>query len=39
VKLVSERLGHASEGFTLDVSAHVMQADAAAAVARLVDAP
>jgi integrase len=42
VKVVSERLGHGSVGFTLDVYAHVMpgqQADAAAAVARLVDAP
>jgi hypothetical protein len=41
VKIVSERLGHAEVGFTLDVYAHVMpgqQADAAAAVARLVDA-
>jgi integrase len=40
VKIVSERLGHASVGFTLDVYAHVMpgqQADAAAAVALLVD--
>jgi integrase len=42
VKVVRERLGHASVGFTLDVCAHVVpgqQADAAAAVARLVDAP
>ena len=40
VKVVSERLGHASVAFTLDVYAHVMpsqQADAAAAVAALVD--
>ena len=40
VKVVSERLGHASVGFTLDTYAHVMpgqQADAAAAVARLVN--
>jgi integrase len=39
-RLVSERLGHASVGFTLDVYGHVMdgqQADAAAAVAALVD--
>jgi integrase len=41
VKVVSERLGHASVAFTLDTYAHVMpgqQADAAAAVAALVDA-
>jgi integrase len=41
VKVVSERLGHATVGFTLDVYGHVMpgqQADAAAAVAALVDA-
>jgi integrase len=40
VKVVSERLGHASVAFTLDVYSHVMpgqQADAAAAVAALVD--
>lgn len=40
VKVVSERLGHASVAFTLDVYAHVMpgqQADAAAAVAAMVD--
>jgi integrase len=40
VKVVSERLGHASTSFTLDVYGHVMpgqQADAAAAVANLVD--
>ena len=39
-KVVSERLGHASVAFTLDVYSHVMpgqQADAAAAVAELVD--
>ena len=39
VKVVSERLGHASVAFTLDVYAHVMpgeQADAAAAAAALV---
>ena len=39
VKVVSDRLGHASVGFTLDTYAHVMpgqQADAAAAVAALV---
>jgi integrase len=39
-KVVSERLGHASVGFTLDTYAHVLpgqQADAAAAVAALVD--
>ncbi len=39
-RLVSERLGHATVGFTLDVYGHVMpgqQADAAAAVAALVD--
>jgi integrase len=41
VKLVSERLGHATVAFTLDVYGHVLpgqQADAAAAVAALVDA-
>ena len=41
VKLVSERLGHASVAFTLDTYAHVMpgdQAQAAAAVAALVSA-
>jgi integrase len=41
VKVVSERLGHATVGFTLDTYGHVMpgqQADAAAAVAALVDA-
>jgi integrase len=41
VKVVSERLGHASTSFTLDVYAHVLpgqQADAAAAAAALVDA-
>ena len=40
VKVVSERLGHASVAFTLDTYAHVMpgqQAHAAAAVAALVD--
>ncbi len=40
VKVVSERLGHASVSFTLDTYAHVMpgqQADAAASVAALVD--
>jgi len=39
VKIVSERLGHASAAFTMDVYAHVMpgqQADAAAAVSALV---
>lgn len=39
-KLVSDRLGHASVGFTLDTYGHVIagqQADAAAAVAALVD--
>lgn len=39
-KVVSERLGHSSVSFTLDVYGHVMpgqQADAAAAVARLVE--
>jgi integrase len=38
-RIVSERLGHASVGFTLDVYAHALpgqQADAAAAVAALV---
>ncbi|HEY7105565.1 MAG TPA: tyrosine-type recombinase/integrase [Acidimicrobiia bacterium] len=41
MRLVSERLGHATVGFTLDVYAHALpgqQADAAAAVAALVDA-
>jgi integrase len=41
VKVVSERLGHASVAFTLDVYSHVMpgqQADAATAAAALVDA-
>ena len=41
VKIVSERLGHASTSFTLDTYAHVMpgqQADAAAAVAAFVGA-
>lgn len=40
IKVVSERLGHSSVSFTLDVYAHVMpgqQADAAAAVAAMVD--
>jgi integrase len=40
VKIVSERLGHASVAFTLDTYGHVMpgqQASAAAAVAALVD--
>jgi integrase len=40
VRVVSERLGHASTAFTLDVYGHVLpgqQADAAAAVAALVD--
>ena len=40
VKVVSERLGHASVAFTLDTYAHVMpgqQAEAAAAAAALVD--
>lgn len=40
VKIVSERLGHASVSFTLDVYGHTMpgqQAGAAAAVATLVD--
>jgi integrase len=39
-KVVSDRLGHASVAFTLDVYGHVLpgqQADAAAAVAALVD--
>jgi len=38
-KVVSERLGHASVGFTLDVYAHAtpdMQAEAAATFASLV---
>jgi len=41
-KLVSERLGHSSVAFTLDTYGHVLpgqQADAAAAVALLVDGP
>jgi integrase len=41
MKLVSERLGHATPAFTLDVYGHVMpgqQANAVAAVAALVDA-
>ena len=41
IKVVSERLGHASVAFTLDTYAHVMpgqQAVAAAAVSALVDA-
>ena len=41
VKVVSERLGHASVAFTLDVYAHTMpgqQADAAAEVAAMIDA-
>jgi integrase len=40
IKVVSERLGHASVGFTLDTYAHVMpgqQAEAAAAAAALLD--
>jgi integrase len=40
VKVVGERLGHASVAFTLDTYGHVMpgqQADAAAAVAAMVD--
>lgn len=40
IKIVSERLGHASVGFTLDTYAHVMpgqQAEAAAAAAALLD--
>jgi integrase len=40
IKIVSERLGHASVAFTLDVYGHVMpgqQASAAAAAAALVD--
>jgi integrase len=40
VKVLSERLGHASVAFTLDVYGHVMpgqQASAAAAAAALVD--
>jgi integrase len=40
VKIVSERLGHASVSFTLDVYGHALpgqHADAAAAVADLVD--
>lgn len=42
VKIVSERLGHASVSFTLDTHVHVMpgqQAEAAAAVAPLLEAP
>ena len=41
VKVVSERFGHTSAAFTLDVYGHVLpgqQADAARAVAALVDA-
>ncbi len=41
VKVVSERLGHASVAFTLDTYAHTMpgqQADAAAQVAAMIDA-
>ena len=41
-KIVSERLGHATVGFTLDVYSHVMpglQEDAAATVAALVVDP
>lgn len=40
VKVVSERLGHASVAFTLDTYAHVMpgqQADAAEAVSALLE--
>jgi integrase len=40
VRVTSERLGHASVAFTLDVYGHVLpgqQADAAAAVSALVD--
>jgi len=40
VKVVSERLGHASVGFTLDTYAHVMpgqQAEAAAVAAALLE--
>ncbi len=40
VKVVSERLGHASVAFTLDTYAHVMpgqQAEAAAAVSALLE--
>lgn len=40
VKVVSERLGHASVAFTLDTYGHVLpgqQAGAAAAVAQMVD--
>ena len=40
IKVVSERLGHASVAFTLDTYAHVMpgqQAEAAAAVSALLD--
>ncbi len=39
-KVVSDRLGHASVAFTLDVYGHVLpgqQADAAAMVAAMVD--
>lgn len=42
VKVVSERLGHASVSFTLDTYAHVMpgqQAEAAAAAASLLERP
>ncbi len=41
-RIVSERIGHSSVGFTLDVYGHVLpgqQADAAAAAAALVDEP
>jgi integrase len=41
VKVVSERLGHASPGFTLNVYQHVipgMQAEAAATFSRLLSA-
>jgi hypothetical protein len=41
-RIVSERLGHASVAFTLDVYAHALpgqQATAAHAVASLVDGP
>ncbi len=42
VKVVSERLGHASPGFTLNVHQHVipgMQAEAAATFSRLLAPP
>ena len=41
-KVVSERLGHASVAFTLDVYSHLlpgMQEDAAAQIANLIDVP